>query len=92
MKDYRLSEIKEICENAVHHNSCNVCPFTKYCDGCSLDLLLPYLWNIDESIKDPSKDDIILAVKQTIGSFGTLDGNDIDHIAEQIAKEILKRQ
>lgn len=37
MKDYKLSELKEICTN---NNKCELCPITELCD--ELDCLVPF--------------------------------------------------
>ena len=95
MKDYRLSEIKKICEelSTGKERECEICPLQTCI--CSFLEVAPADWNIDEPSVQIT-DDIILAVKQTIGSFGTLDEmtemltldcSDIDSIAEMIAEK-----
>jgi len=46
MKDYKLSEIKQICTDQV---SCEMCPISKLCDGCFYDTIrLPWQWDLTE--------------------------------------------
>ena len=36
MKDYKLSEIKQICAD---QSSCEMCPINKLCDSCFYDTI-----------------------------------------------------
>lgn len=102
MKDYRLSDIKAHCKAMEQKGvTCYACSLRYFCGGDMLDFIIcPREWDIDET-SDQTADNIIEKVKGIIWNNGTfdemgetvtLDGNDIDHIAEQIAEEILKRQ
>ena len=48
MKDYKLSELKEIC---INNNNCKLCPICEWCD--KLDCRIPFCdLDIDECKKE----------------------------------------
>ena len=67
MKDYKLSEIKKICEEQI---SCRDCPIREHWNyfSCSKGYsAAPYNWKID---KDEEEDNMGLATLQRLESIG----------------------
>ncbi len=50
MKDYKLSEIKQICTDQA---SCEMCPINKLCNSCfDGTIILPWQWDLTEVDKE----------------------------------------